>query len=104
MASTRGEGSASNTSSRAPPVLSESAEGSSKKLTQSWGFRRRSGWPGSDGGCCALLSVAKASALSHVVPDLGKLARKMSSGLGSKRVCTAATPDRIISGSQKPLN
>ena len=31
------------------------------------------------------MSVAKASALSHVVPDLGKVARKMSSGLGSRK-------------------
>jgi len=48
-------------------------------------------------------SVAKASALSQVVPDLGKLARITSVGLGTKQEWTAGKPSfAVTSGNQKP--
>jgi hypothetical protein len=46
------------------------------------------------------LSVAKA--LSQVVPDLGKLARKISDVSGSKHVPAAAMPLSRNSACQKP--
>jgi hypothetical protein len=58
--------------------------------------------------CTARVNVAKVSALRHVVPDLGKLARKMSSGLGSKwawsRGWPGSTPRGLSRTARNPWN